>query len=808
MFPPAEDIKRRTAQAWPLLLFLALAASPGAARAQHSAGDSLRAGAAAAADSAAGRDTTAAADTTQQPWDLREDIPGTNVIRYRANIIDYLVDQNLIRLEGKAQVSYGEITINADSIDFFTRDQLMVVRTNPVLHDKDDAISGDRMVYDFKARRGWIYNGSTRFLNGRYWGNRIRQVGERTLNVDYGRFTTCDDDTPHYYFWSRRMKIYLGDKIVAEPVALCFAGVPVLVLPYYFFPLNHDRHSGFMMPRPGSNSAQGVFIKNLAYYQVINDQADATISADYYERAGWQGDFEGRWWHQPFFTFNTHASYLEQQNPFQRRWTASFDYNQTIGTRTTINGSGNFVSDRTYYSTYSESRDTRMDQQLHSYLALNHSWASASANVVLDHTQNLQTRVSSTTLPEATLQLYQKDLFGNALHVSGRSYAASFQSSDSLRTEKHRVWDNQAQLSSGLTLLRYLTVTPGAMLVATWYDRDTTGARNPVRYFYSGGISAGTTLYGLLPLRLGPLVGFRHQLQPSLTYSYAPKIDQGRFYRVGQAGNYGQQQSIGASLANTFSMKYRWGGKTYKKDLLTYHASSGLDLLQHPRRWGALSSSATLLPGNGHMDCQVSSSYDWYRRMTQFTSLNVGFHLDGNWLGRFYPDTSTARPAAAGAAHTADSLRSAVRGSAAADSLARAADSSRPVADSLRAAHGRPDSSTAGKQRQPAGLPWNAQLSFTQSWYAGQHIVESGIRGGFSLTLTKNWRVSYGQYYDFKRREIVSRDYSIYRDLHCWEASFSSTSSGVYWSYEFRINLKKIPELKVSIPKTGQVQYQ
>ncbi|HTY09049.1 MAG TPA: LPS assembly protein LptD, partial [Candidatus Edwardsbacteria bacterium] len=722
------------------------------------------------------------------------------------NLAYYQVDKDLIRLEGKAQVSYGEVTIDADSIDFFTRDQLMVVRTNPVLHDKDDAISGDRMVYDFKARRGWIYNGSTKFLNGRYWGSRIRQVGERTLNVDYGRFTTCDDDTPHFYFWSRRMKIYLGDKMVAEPVALCFAGVPVLVLPYYFFPLNHDRHSGFMMPRPGSNSAQGVFVKNLAYYQVINDQADITVAADYFEYVGWQGNFEGRWWRQPSFTFNTHFSYLEQQDPFQRRWTFSFDHYQTLGKNTTLTGTGNFISDKSYYTTYAESRDTRMDQQLHSYLALDHRWTTAVANVVLDHTQNLLTKETNTTLPEASFQLYTKDLFGNRLHVSGRSYAASFQHRDTTATQQHQVWDNQAQLSSGLTLARYVSVTPSAMLVATWYDRDTAGRRNPVRYFYSGGVSAGTTLYGLLPVGIGPLVAFRHQLQPAIGYSYAPKIDQGRFYQVGQAGSYGQQQSVSASLSNTFSLKYRWGTATRKTDLLTYRASSGLDLLQHPRRWAALSSGLSLLPGNRYVDCQLSSSYDWYRRITQYTSLNVGFRLDGKWLGQYYPDSAAAAAGSAAAKPQARDSSAAAARPQVPDSAG--ADSSAQRPDSLQPRSAAKDSAAIKRRQKAAGLPWSFWLSFSQNWQAGQHITESGIRGNFDIALTKNWKLTYGQYYDFKRREIVSRDYSIYRDLHCWEASFTSTSSGVYWSYEFRINLKKIPELKLSIPKTGQVQYQ
>lgn len=802
---------RRRAKAWPLFAFLALLAAAPLRAQGTAAGDSAAAPDMAAArqpDSAAVLPEPAPAGADSAADLLREDQPGGTVIRYRADVIDYLVDRNIIKLEGRARVAYKDISITADSIDFFTRDQRMEVRSHPVLHDREDAITGDRMVYDFKARRGWIYNGSTAFANGRYWGRRIRQVGERTLNVDYGRFTTCDADTPHFYFWSRRMKIYLDDKMVAEPVAMCFSGVPVLAIPFYFFPLRRDRHSGFLMPRVGSNNYQGMFVKNLAYYQVLGDHADATVAADLYEYVGWQGTVEARWWRLPRFATNAHYSYLEETDPFKRRWSFSFDHNQTLGPRTRLSGSGNFVSDKTYYASYSEDRDTRMAQELRSYLALSHNWTSASASVVADYNQNLITRTASARLPEASLESYGKDFFGKRLQASGRSYLASFLTSDTLARDRHQVWDNQVSLSSGLSVMRYIRLSPSAQLVATWYDRDTAGARNPVRYFYSGGITAGTTLYGLLPAGIGPLRAFRHQFQPSLSYSWAPRIDQGRFYAVGSAaGAYGQQQRLGVSAGNTFAVKFDWHGKTRKADLLTWHAGTGLDLLSHPRRWTALGSSFQVLPGNPLVDCYLSTSYDWRRRMNQSTTLTLGLRRNGTWPGDRRP--GAAAPSPAGSAAAADS-GSVGTGPAPADTLAAAADSLHPAsadsgtvqADSTRAAPAGAPASAAG------GLPWSFALSFDQNWQSGQGVTGSGIRGSADLQLTKNWAISYGQYYDIKRHETVSRDYSVRRDLHCWEASFASTKSGVYWSYEFRINLKRIPEIKLNIPKTGQVRYE
>jgi hypothetical protein len=105
------------------------------------------------------------------------------------------------------------------------------------------------------------------------------------------------------------------------------------------------------------------------------------------------------------------------------------------------------------------------------------------------------------------------------------------------------------------------------------------------------------------------------------------------------------------------------------------------------------------------------------------------------------------------------------------------------------------------------GLPWNLSLGLSQGWRTGLGVAQSLVRGSAEANITRNWKASYSQYYDLRLREMVSQEYSIYRDLHCWEARFSSTRSGIYWFYEFRISLKAIPELKLQLPKSGRTAY-
>ncbi len=780
---------RSSALPWPLLFFIGLGL-------WAASGQAL-----AAEEPLEGNDTLLAADRqspeaepSSEEWSLWGDDGRSEAIRYQGQRIEYLVDRDLIQLTGQARVRYGHIRVEGDSIVFDTHRLVLTVSQDPVLYDREEAIYGQRMIYDFRRRRGWIYGGFTKFDRGRYWGRRIRQVGERTLNVDYGRYTTCDAQDPHYYFWARRMKIYLDDKLVAQPVALCFSGVPFLVVPFWILPLRHDRHSGFLMPRFGTSAYEGVYVKNLAYYQVIDQRSDVTLSGDYLEFIGWRGNLEGRFVDRRL-SANGNFSYLEDRKVWQRRWSLHAEYDHRLGRRTHLSGRADMLSDRQYYTDFSDDLNVRLNRNLRSYLAAHHSWSNGSLSAAADRSDNLDLETKSLRLPEATLVLYRKDLPGRVAGISGSSYFINTDNRSPLWHQSHKGWDNSAEISSSFTLL-HVSLTPRASFRATWYDRDTSGQRNALRWLYRGGISAGTTLYGLLPVGRGPLGGLRHVVQPGVSYSFAPKIDQGRYPVFGSIGRMGEQKSLGASLSQVLQAKFRQGERSRKIDLLSVHSSASCNLLATSNRWSGLSSTATLLPGNSIFDVRLSHYYDVYRKRSEYVNLDANIRFSGSF-GQGKASRPESMPE--DSSRSADSLGRGER--------AKAADTLSAVSDDGAAPDSAGSPKAVGLPVAGRGLPWYLSFGLSQGWRAGQGVVQSLIRGSIEANITKNWKINYSQYYDLRQREMVSQSYSLYRDLHCWEAHFSSTKSGLYWFYEFRINLKAIPDIKLQIPKSGRVNY-
>ena len=94
------------------------------------------------------------------------------------------------------------------------------------------------------------------------------------------------------------------------------------------------------------------------------------------------------------------------------------------------------------------------------------------------------------------------------------------------------------------------------------------------------------------------------------------------------------------------------------------------------------------------------------------------------------------------------------------------------------------------------GLPWSvdASLSYTKS---GQGDPRSNLNLSGSLNVTRAWRIQYNTSYDIQGRIQSGYNFSVFRDLHCWEMSFVRRQLADRWEFLFEIHLKAHPEIKI-----------
>nr|MBC7612794.1 LPS-assembly protein LptD [Pseudopedobacter sp.] len=99
-------------------------------------------------------------------------------------------------------------------------------------------------------------------------------------------------------------------------------------------------------------------------------------------------------------------------------------------------------------------------------------------------------------------------------------------------------------------------------------------------------------------------------------------------------------------------------------------------------------------------------------------------------------------------------------------------------------------------------VPWNISLNYNFN-YSNDGLNKSVVQtvntsGDFSLT--PKWKVQFTTGYDFVRKNLTTPNFSIYRDLHCWDMSIQWIPFGPFQSYSINLRVKSsiLQDLKLS----------
>lgn len=318
-----------------------------------------------------------------------------------------------------------------------------------------------------------------------------------------------------------------------------------------------------------------------------------------------------------------------------------------------------------------------------------------------------------------------------------------------------------------------------ARALDTNYYYDTVSAFNH-REEFATGVNLSTQLYGTSLWNVGRLAGFRHVLQPGVSYTYSPELKDGeRYISAGTASNANRdkQQRVGMSAGNTFQMKIKGdpemensGDRTLT--LMNLNAGTGYNFTAKNRagvvtgRWDDLGSNAST--SLYALDLNYNGTHSFYDLNDQFIPSRKGALLERLPRLRRYSLS----------AGTGANLTGRVNNG------------------SLKAYLSPEDSSAMN--------PWNIGMSFnytfTKQYNDRFRVFETAntfsLRDNFTLRFTDNWSMTYNSIYDFKANELVDQSINMTRDFHCWEAVFDWVLNGYRSGFYFRINIKEIPDVK------------
>jgi lipopolysaccharide assembly outer membrane protein LptD (OstA) len=782
-------------------------------RAARTGADSLRADADSLA--APAEDSLARIDAGLEPLPPDSVL---QVVHYQADRIEYFVEREEILLLNHANLTYGDLHLVAGEVRFSARDHTILATKSPELEDRSQKLHGDAMAYDFKTREGSVLEGSTTFDTAVYSGSRLFRSGEGVIHVKGANYTTCAVDPPHYHFAGDRMKVYLDDKVVTQPIGLFIRRVPILALPFYVFPIKRGRHSGLLFPQIefGFSESRGRFIHNAGYYWVLNDYADLKLAGDFNELT-------------PYFVGNAVLRYAQryrlngdfnfhfaQENNVQR-----FDllgaHRHDLGSRRTLQLNANLLSNREFRrEDQAPTTPGRLDSELNSNVTFTKSWSSQSLSLQASRNQNLQNLVGETQEGSGTITgnlpslaySFQNRPLGRLPDAKGRGarWPVLANTSYSFSGRYNRNYDNRREPDIYLQQVNaqgaiadrrrvgMFNIGPTFSINSSYDERtelpiDTLGVIRPeIGDIFTANMTtsmdAQTEAYGLFGGTLGPYRGFRHILTPRASVSYTKGYNSRFDVEGGPA-----RSSVNLGLANRLETRIaapggQPGQLTGLRDFLTFNLSTTYDLSNSSdRRFTPIRGDARFRPGFGRdFEVNYQVTYDPYRKQNVNYSTSTRFTFIRAGRATAAADTATGG-----------------EGVGADDMLGEDLGGYEGVEDGREsgiAAVRRP--TVAPDDIFPHAFTVSTTLSYVGGALASNSSLQAAVTSSFRAT--PKWRVDYSLRYDFIDREVVGQGYSLVRDLHCWEARFTRgmnrySGGEDVWEYYFRIVVKDLPEI-------------
>ncbi len=785
-------------------------------------------------------------------------------VKYQAEEIYFSYPRQTSLFIGHVKIEYQDLTLTAGKVLINWRENKLIAEGiadstdslgNPVMHQLpvltqkgQEPIYGERLEYDFKHQRGKILQGKTDMPPGVYRGEVIKKVGEKTLFIRNGYFTTCKLDHPHYYFKSNKMRVIVNKRAVAKPIVMYIADVPILGLPFGAFPLEKGRRSGFILPTYGKSPFGGRYLRGIGFYWAASQYFDLTLLTDFYERTG--NAYHGEFRYKKRYAFSGYfkGTYMPRDistGAPRQRWYFNFSHNQTLGDNARLTGSGNFVSDRTFQQEFSPDINQRLNQSLTTFLNYSQRlkrW-NGSLTVSFRSVQNLQTGQLDVEFPNATLSLPSRSLFPARKGVPGRwyhnlkiGYTSRLLSrytkppdTDSLATPRTtRGWTHNISMVMPLKI-KYLRTTNTLTFNELWSseflnyrfnDSLNTLEKDTVKQFrarhtFTYTLSAQTTVYGLWSIPLLPLRLIRHKLDPNISFSFAPDFTNPKYgyiqtfqdttgrplygdrFAISTGGPTPRsaQQRMSISIGNLFQGLWRWKGEEKKIDLFRATLRTGYNFLRDSLQWDNISASATSMISR-RFQLNATANYSMYENIPGSTqNRNIPFWKSSRYrfprLLNYSINFSTSF-------HFQGKKKKDEQQTTSAPDTAEVLNDDLLGTSTLSTPLG---SNPEREQLASMTIPWDitGNIDYTYRWSAPNRLERKfTARIRARVQLTRNWKLNYSAQIDFINRQLNYQRIEIYRDLHCWEMAFSWQPTYGFYNLEIRIKAPELRDLKLT----------
>jgi hypothetical protein len=491
------------------------------------------------------------------------------------------IPRQTVTLYGEAYVNYEGIELKADFIEINTKDSEVRATYStdslgnpvgkPIFISEGEESRCDYIKYNFNTKKGYIREVRAQQDEGYIHMAESKIHPNEQIHLKNGKFTTCENDTPHYHFKLTKAIIVPDERIVTGPVFMKLFKIPTpLAAPFAFFPNSDSKKHGIIIPS-FANTQSGFGLQDFGYYIPLGDS--------------WETQFNGSIFTTGRFAIGNITNYFKKYN-YRGTFGAKFEqlrgffYDTTLVNKVSVNwqhtqdpkahpsltfaGNINFKSDNNAKTTLETYNPDYFSNQFNSAVSLTKRWKtrqfSGNASIKSSLQQNSNSGSYTVNLPDFNFSVSRFDLGVFRRNKAGKKWyeeinvlygmkARNFISApDSIFNldDYQQIGDyalngveHNTTVNANLKIAGgRFTFTPTARYREFWnfqYEShewnnndqkiDTTeysGFAASRDLSFSGGLTS--SFYGLYKYRGERATRFKHVATPNISFSYRPDL--------------------------------------------------------------------------------------------------------------------------------------------------------------------------------------------------------------------------------------------------------------------------------------------
>lgn len=191
---------------------------------------------------------------------------------------------------GNVDLLYGTQRLSTDSLHVDEGKSRFDALGNVIFKDRGFTIKGPQAELNTATEKG-AFSQATWFFSPRHArgeASRIYRKSEDVLSLRNATYTTCDPGSDDWKLSAKKVELNRATgQGTGRNVVMKLANVPVFYTPWFRFPIDDRRKSGFLTPTWGTSSNSGLTIE-IPYYWNIAPHYDNTFAPRYLDNRGLQ----------------------------------------------------------------------------------------------------------------------------------------------------------------------------------------------------------------------------------------------------------------------------------------------------------------------------------------------------------------------------------------------------------------------------------------------------------------------------------------------------------------------------------------